>query len=445
MKGGESLINFLVKTFHNENLLSCVNKNDETVLHTAARAGNLPAVHRYVSYYHVSVHARLRRDKYTALHLATAFNNDRVMAFLLQHRADANAKTKNTMTPLRMAIKNCKSKQDAISKLSILIEYDANVFIKKATNEEALRILEYVADFPSVEDAANDPVSFEIERKEKRVPFCLILLLKFLDHPHLFLNLHFESILFRLHETSRGPALVGRLVVLSLALKQAIERHPLERLFLTRRFDAVEQMLVSVMEAPIMDDFQEFVYMMCLNPFKSNATVPKDTNLFFKRQDKSHLQCTADAKILIYSVGPLSLCIDHELSALCGALQVASLTSASFWDHIRESCNHTLLEYFSMKSIKYSQNIDIRSRPAFMFILEFFSNVFTLLLAAKICIDTYGKEDYQPENFLTMGVVNPEGFLLLMILTHVLYEIGEFQDSNYDFRLYFGKSRSIIL
>ena len=438
ISGGETLINFLVKTFQTESLLTAVNKNEETVLHTAARAGNLEAVRRFVSFYHLNVHARLKHDKYTPLHLATAHNSDRVMAFLLQHGADANAKTKNTVTPLRMAIKNCKSKQDAISKLSILIQYDANVLIKKATNDQARHILQYVADFPSVDEANADPEAFEAIKKQKHVPFCLILLLKFLDHPHLFLNLHFDAILFRLHETSRGPELVGRLVILSLALKQAIATHPLEELYLKRRFDAVERMLVNVMESPIMDDFQEFVYMMCLNPFQCRPTLPPDLNIFFKRQDKSHLHCTADAKILIYSVGPLSLSIDFELSALCGALQVASLTSASFWDHIRESCNHTLLEYFSMKSIKYSQNLDIRSRPAFMFLLEFVSNAFTLLLAAAVCIRLYNEDEYHPENFETMGFANPEGVLLVMILTHFLYEIGECQDSNYNFALYFG-------
>ena len=439
-KGDESLISFLVKEFHDQNLLRWVNKNDETVLHTAARAGNLVAVQRYVSYYHMNVHARLRHDKYTALHLATACNNDKVMEFLLQHGADANAKNRNTVTPLRMAINKCMSKIDAVSKLSILIEYDVDVFIKKATNENALRILEYVADFPSVEEAQEDPITFEKEKGAKRVPFCFILLLKFLDHPHLFLNQHFDRILFRLHETARGPNLVGSLVILSLALKQAIVTHPLEELFLKRRFDDVEQMIVKVMESPIMDDYQEFVYMMCLDPFKSKSTVPRDLNLFFKREESNRLHCTADAKILIYSVGPLSLCIDHELSALCGSLQVASLTNASFWDHIRESCNHTLLEYVSMKSIKYSQNLDIRSRPVFLFFLEFLSSGFTLLLAASICIDRYGDEQYQPQNFQTMGFGNREGLLCLMILTSFLYEIGEFSDNGYNVKLYFGET-----
>jgi ankyrin repeat protein len=443
--GNCDIVDEIVDTFRAMDMLHRMNLNNETVLHTAARAGNLALVEHYVTVYHLNVHSRLKHDKYTALHLATAHKHDDVMEFLLNHGADANCKNRNTMTPLRMVINKCESKQDAVSRLSLLIDHGADVFIKKSTNDQALKILKYVADFPSVEEAQSDPVAFDRIKKEQQVPFCLILLLKFLDQPYLFLSNYFDKLLFRLHETCRGPHLVGRLVVFSLALKICIQCHPLESLYLQRRFDMVEHMIVKIMETAHMDVFQEFVYVMCLDPFReSNVTVAPNLKLFYKREDISHLHCTADAKILIYSVGPLSLCIDHELSALCGAVQVATICSDSFWDHIRESCNHTLLEYVSMKSIKYSQDIDIRSRPVFMFILEFLSNVFTLLLAAGITNRLYQEENYVPQSFQTLDFLSPEFALVVMIITNLLYEFGEIQDADYDIGKYFGMLTSSL-
>jgi hypothetical protein len=79
-----------------------------------------------------------------------------------------------------------------------------------------------------------------------------------------------------------------------------------------------------------------------------------------------------------------------------------------------------------------------------MFILEFLSNVFTLLLAAGITNRLYQEENYVPQSFQTLDFLSPEFALVVMIITNLLYEFGEIQDADYDIGKYFGMLTSSL-
>jgi hypothetical protein len=130
-----------------------------------------------------------------------------------------------------------------------------------------------------------------------------------------------ETILFRLHEEECGPQLIGQLVLLSIAIKEAINHHQVEAVFLQKRFDQVDNIIVSCMESPVMDEYDKFITMMCLNPFISKG-LPPDVPLIKKKLNSDLYLLTSDAKITMFSNGPLNLCLRYNLSALCGTVQV---------------------------------------------------------------------------------------------------------------------------
>ena len=102
----------------------------------------------------------------------------------------------------------------------------------------------------------------------------LFLKLKYLDNPNTFLNKHLEKVLFRLHEDECGPQLIGQLVLLSVAIKEAIQGHQVEAVFLQKRLNQVDEMIVACMESSVMDEYDKFITMMCLNPFISKGLPP---------------------------------------------------------------------------------------------------------------------------------------------------------------------------
>ncbi len=130
-----------------------------------------------------------------------------------------------------------------------------------------------------------------------------------------------ETILFRLHEEESGPELIGQLVLLSIAIKEAINLHQVEAVFLQKRFDQVDDIVVACMDSPVMDEYDKFITMMCLNPFISKG-LPPDVPLIKKKINSDLYLLTSDAKITIFSNGPLNLCMRYDLSALCGTVQV---------------------------------------------------------------------------------------------------------------------------
>jgi hypothetical protein len=129
-----------------------------------------------------------------------------------------------------------------------------------------------------------------------------------------------ERLLFRLHETESGPQLIGQLVILSTAIKQAIHSHPVEAVFLRKRFDEVDNLIMRCMASPVMDEYDKFISMMCLDPFMPSA-IP-DVTLIKRQKDSVVYQLTSEAKIHIFTRGPLRLCLEQDLSCLCGTVQV---------------------------------------------------------------------------------------------------------------------------
>jgi hypothetical protein len=255
--------------------------------------------------------------------------------------------------------------------------------------------------------------------------------LKYLENPNTFLNKHFETILFRLHEDENGPQLIGQLILLSIAIKEAILLHEVEAVFLKKRFDEVDELIVQCMSSPVMDEYDKFITMMCLNPFISKG-LPPDVPLIKKKPNSDLYELTSEAKITIFSNGPLNLCMRYDLSALCGTVQVATISSVAFWEHLKQDFNHQFLEYFSLKSINFEGILDMRSRPIFMFFLEGFSKFILLTLCAFLTIRKYRSKEIYSESYLLT-----ELFLLLMLVTNILYEIGQFQEVNWKLKEYF--------
>jgi hypothetical protein len=159
--------------------------------------------------------------------------------------------------------------------------------------------------------------------------------LKFLDGPNHFLNVHFEHLLKRLHDLSNGPDLIGQLVLFSLAIKEAIELHPMESIFLQKRFDEIDALIKAVMGCKVMDDYELFITTMCMNPF--NPTDAPNIKDMLIAQPGGEYTLTSAAKTLIFTKGPISLCIKFELSALCGTAQVCSTTASPPYNYTKYS------------------------------------------------------------------------------------------------------------
>lgn len=240
-----------------------------------------------------------------------------------------------------------------------------------------------------------------------------------------------ETILFRLHEDENGPQLIGQLVLLSIAIKEAIQLHEVEAVFLQKRFEEVDNLIVQCMSSPVMDEYDKFITMMCLNPFISKG-LPPDVPLIKRKPNSDLFELTSEAKITIFSKGPLNLCMKHDLSALCGTVQVATISSVAFWEHLKQDFNHRLIEYFSLKSITYEGILDMRSRPIFMFFLEGISKLFLLTLCAYISIRKYQSIDIYDSPFLFSELL-----LVVMMGTNILYEVGQLQDVDWRYKEYF--------
>jgi hypothetical protein len=265
-----------------------------------------------------------------------------------------------------------------------------------------------------------------------------------------------ETILFRLHEDENGPQLIGQLILLSIAIKEAIQLHQVEEVFLQKRFHEIDNLIVACMSSSVMDEYDKFITMMCLNPFRSKG-LPPDAPLIKKKPNSDLYELTSDAKITIFSTGPLNLCMKYDLSALCGTVQVATVSSVAFWEHLKHDFNHKFLEYFSLKSIQYEGILDMRSRPIFMFFLEGLSKCFLLFLCAYITIHQYrhteismshvnnssgssssGDVIFASSN--TTSYLTSEILLVVMVGTNILYEIGQLQDMAWNYVEYFHHS-----
>lgn len=238
-----------------------------------------------------------------------------------------------------------------------------------------------------------------------------------------------ENLLFRLHETECGPQLIGQLLLFSIAIQEAMETHPLEEIYLQKRFDEIDDIIVKCMESPIMDDPDKFITMMCTNP--SNGKQPSRKRLYSTKEGK----ITSDAKRLMFSQGPLRLCMDYRLSAFCGTLQVASISNIAFRDHMKDNYNYSLVEYFSLSSFSRRMILDLRSKPILMFFLEGLSKLVFFILCAYISIRLY----QDTSNFDQDSPYYPtEKFLILMWVTFTLHEIGQMYDTNWDYGQYFA-------
>jgi hypothetical protein len=262
-----------------------------------------------------------------------------------------------------------------------------------------------------------------------------------------------ENLLFRLHETECGPQLIGQLLLFSIAIKEAMKAHPLEEIYLQKHFEEIDDLLVKVMESPIMDDPLKFITMMCTNP--SNGKLPPKRFLHETKEGK----ITSDAKRLMFTQGPLRLCMDYRLSALCGTLQVASISNIAFRDHMKDcdtlSLTDSLLTFplpsfspspsspsssssspSSPSSSSSQQNIlllDLRSKPILMFFLEGLSKATLLLLCAYISIHLY----QDTNSFNPSSHFYPiENLLLLLWITFTMHEIGQLYDTLWDWKQY---------
>lgn len=181
-----------------------------------------------------------------------------------------------------------------------------------------------------------------------------------------------------------------------------------------------------------MDEYDKFITMMCLNPFVSKG-LPPNLPLIKKRIDSDVYELTSDAKITMFSNGPLNLCMRFDLSALCGTVQVATVSSVAFWDHLKQDFNHTFIEYFSLKSITYEGILDMRSRPIFMFFIEGLSKFFLLLLCAFVTIRIYSLDEYP-------SIYVAEYLLVIMMSTNIIYEIGQLQDMDWKLTEYISSA-----
>lgn len=101
---------------------------------------------------------------------------------------------------------------------------------------------------------------------------------------------------------------------------------------------------------------------------------------------------------------------------------------------MKDRYNYTLMEYLSLKFLLKETILDLRSKPIFMFFLEGISKLFLLILCAYISIRLYrdSKEfDYNSPFY------SSEVCLIFMLVTTILYEVGQMMDDNWDIVSYF--------
>ena len=111
----------------------------------------------------------------------------------------------------------------------------------------------------------------------------------------------------------RDREIVRSLVQLAVALKLAVDSHPLEALDLQTHLSGVERMLAECMAADSMDDERNLAMVLQSR----------------KNDEKMHFEATKLSQARSFNSGPLVLCVQHRLFSLLGTTEVRSILLAN--------------------------------------------------------------------------------------------------------------------
>lgn len=151
--------------------------------------------------------------------------------------------------------------------------------------------------------------------------------------------------------------------------------------------------------------------------------------------------------------GILQFCRNHEIKIIFDKPQVSGFVNELFTTFlyktdteeqsmlVKKMLGICYSSHINKKSYKFLlQSITLRSCPMVLFIIEFLSKVFSLLVVAAVSIQVYGKkyeanysDDSVPDKWERSEIL-----LVILTITHILYEVGQLSDCNWKLKVYFS-------
>ena len=204
--------------------------------------------------------------------------------------------------------------------------------------------------------------------------------------------------------------LLNALVNIAAALKIAADSHPLQKHKLNELFDKVENAIEVCMSCSSMDK-------------RSNvAKILQDDDAARSHFGQATIVCEASA----FVNGPLALCIKHNLTEFLGTTPISTHVDRVFYASLRSTQRKIIHGWRDIFQVR-SGCATLRYCPVFMFAIEGIAKVLYLALVALVSHLDCGSE---AECLLPIHFSWFEWSIVVMLVTGILFEIGEMWDRN---------------
>ena len=216
-----------------------------------------------------------------------------------------------------------------------------------------------------------------------------------------------------------GPAadvqLVGALVNIAVALKQAAVVNSIEARELLQMADEFEGALLEAMNCSCMDDPENV------------------TKVLRRKLEESENLSDHILKAISICEGPLFLCVKHELTGILSTAQIATFVQSVFYSSLKVRNDlpvRTITDLFRLRSGATTN----RFKPFVMFSMECLFMPVLILIPVTLCAMARSKDACEKslnESFIpVLSYICPYydhlvNFLVLMLLSRILYELGE--------------------
>lgn len=468
--------------------LNATNHRENTVLHEVVKKENTELIDFLLSKEGIDLDVRNASGK-TVLHILTASGKRSIVKKLLEHGACTNIKSNDGRTPLHWA-----AIHGDIETAKLLLAHGANINLRNNHNTSALifaahnqedEMVEFLVYREAVVAGENldSDTALKLTVSHSNTPLMAYLLdalieqsrpsldiiiseilrirdhLDKLDEYHLFsyisgklagetsfdeevgfellLILHspikfinwmlkeniktrdsnFTKLLLkRFQKQNQEKTILRFLLRLDMCTRRCAIRHEIEHKSLMDFVDIVERAIDSVFDATNLDN-QIFLLKLLMPDV-------------VKRDHHKLLQFARSFQ----EESMISYCLINDMKILFDKPQVAGIVDKVFRTPLRETImpSHRI-GTFDLKSVRVRRSLALRSCPLASYSVDFLSKIVAMCLVGYISINIYGGRfgaDYQAENPVSQ-ITAYEVWMMLMILTSILHELGELIDNDF--------------
>eukprot|EP01038_Epipyxis_sp_PR26KG_P006851 gene6851-9382_t len=259
---------------------------------------------------------------------------------------------------------------------------------------------------------------------------------------------------------NQNTHIVQCMCTLRTALTIASQYHLEEELELQAAADRIEQMVLAILNCDSMDDAENVLKVLILHNFSNHSEL--------NNRDFHNYNIRAET---LLSNNVLGYCLDYDLKAIFGTPQVSSIVSHLFNSYLNRGMETE--EFFLRNNISYFSKIffrfdglfsyeskeevnntftrnykvlnQLRYSPRFMFFAEGFSKSAVIILVALVSIKSFTKSNSNSnigesqgydlsgsqQSITASNNVFASYWLLLMLSSCILYEIGQIMQSGH--------------